>query len=145
MSPRKSTATGPGKSDPRGIKGYVDPLARTMVVALLDLLEEDAELRDRARRILDTAPALAYVSRAQARAMGVETRALIRAERTGELTAYKAGRAKVYRRADVQRFVEAHAASASAPVDHRPAVEDEPDDTWSRALARRARRARAAP
>ncbi|MGD0679647.1 MAG: hypothetical protein ABSC94_30030 [Polyangiaceae bacterium] len=40
--------------------------------------------------------------------MGVERRVLQRAERSGQLEAFKPGRVVMYRRRDIEAFVEAH-------------------------------------
>jgi hypothetical protein len=87
-----------------------------MLGALLALLKSDPKLREQARIVLgiDVAP-VRYVSRKQGAELGVEIRALIRAERAGALVAFKTGRSKVYRLADVVAFVEAHPTPAQVP------------------------------
>jgi len=120
-------------------------LSRPVLLALLDLLEADPELRQRARRVLLGVDAAgsgqAYVSRAQARAMGVEVKALQRAERSGEIVGFRVGRSTVYRVEDVRKLVEAHpVAAAVAPA--APVANDrsEPADPWERAVSRATRR-----
>ncbi len=49
-----------------------------------------------------------FVTRTEATRMGVERRALLRAERSGRLEAFKPGRVVVYRRRDVEVLVESH-------------------------------------
>jgi hypothetical protein len=118
-------------------------LPRSVLCALLDLLETDPDLRERARQVLGVGVALstpAYVTRQQASKMGVEVRALIRAERSGDLQAFKVGRAKVYRLADVEGLVEGHpvaGAGATRGVAPAPA---EAADPWARAVALAAKR-----
>jgi hypothetical protein len=116
-------------------------LSRVILVELLELLATDPELRERVRTILgvDAAHAgPAYVTRNEAREMGVEVRALVRAGRSGSLPAFRVGRSTVYRLGDVEKFVEAHPVAPVAPA-REPLVE-EPADAWERALARRKRR-----
>jgi hypothetical protein len=105
-----------------------------MALALLEILEGDPELRERARRVLGVgeAPAgPAYVTRSEARRMGVETRALLAAERSGELEAFRPGRSTVYRVADVRKLVEAH--PVAPPTTPSPAPAGEPTDLFERA------------
>ena len=131
-------------------------LPRSMLVALLELLEADPELRERARHVLgvEVAPVQpAYVSRAEARTMGVETRALLRAERAGELPAFRVGRSTVYRLADVVALVAAPPVARSTSGQSglwgplaRPAspAAEEPADPWQRAVGRAAKRRKVA-
>jgi hypothetical protein len=49
-----------------------------------------------------------FVTRAEAARMGLERRALLRAERSGRLAAFKPGRVVLYRRRDVEALVESH-------------------------------------
>lgn len=71
--------------------------------------------------------------------MGVELKALHRAEKTGELAAFKPGRAVVYRHVDVVALVE-RARVAAPEGTPGPANDAEPDDPFERALARADRR-----
>ena len=112
-------------------------VARSLLVALLDLIETDPDLQERARRVLgvDAAPsAPAYLGRAEARAMGVEVRALLRAERSGGIVAFKVGRRVVCRLADVRQLVEAHAVVPSRAAPTVARTPEEPADAWERAL-----------
>ena len=47
-----------------------------------------------------------FITRAQARALGVGTRALLRAQRSAAIEAFRPGREVVYRRSDVLALVE---------------------------------------
>jgi hypothetical protein len=104
------------------------------VAALADALA--ARLRDVLRPPAD-GDGVRYVTRAQARAMGVEMRALLRAERAGELEAFKPGRVVVYRPADVLALVER--AKVEQPA-AREGAEVPPLDPFERAMARADRR-----
>ncbi|MGD0680043.1 MAG: hypothetical protein ABSC94_32060 [Polyangiaceae bacterium] len=55
----------------------------------------------------DPSAAERFVTRAEATQMGLERRALLRAEHTGRLQAFKPGRVIVYRRRDVEALIEA--------------------------------------
>jgi hypothetical protein len=107
---------------------------------LLDAIAERlaAKLRDVVKA--PPAPAaLQYVSRREARSMGIELRALLRAERDGSLPAFKPGRHVVYRRGDLEVLVE------RARVATHPALlpdNVEPLDVFERARVRAAARKR---
>jgi hypothetical protein len=73
------------------------------VAALADALA--ARLRDVLRPPADGDGA-PYLTRREARGLGVEGKALLRAERAGDLEAFKPGCVVVYRRADVLALVE---------------------------------------
>jgi hypothetical protein len=49
-----------------------------------------------------------FVTRTDAARMGLERKALLRAERSGRLEAFKPGRVVVYRRRDIEALVESH-------------------------------------
>ena len=80
-----------------------------------------------------------FVTRAQARALGIETRALLRAQRSGAIEAFRPGREVVYRRSDVLAVVE-RAKVVEASPEPRPAVLRM--DPFERAMAHAERRHR---
>ena len=107
---------------------------------LLDAIAE--RLAARLRDVVKAPPApaaLQYVSRREARSMGIELRALLRAERDGSLPAFKPGRHVVYRRADLEALVER--ARVATPPSVLP-DNVEPLDAFERARARAAERRR---
>jgi hypothetical protein len=81
-----------------------------VVAALADAIA--ARLPRAAAPASTTAPR--FITRAEAVALGVELKALHRAEKTGELAAFKPGRAVVYRAADVVALVERARVAAPA-------------------------------
>ena len=74
--------------------------------------------------------------------MGVERRVLLRAERSGRLEAFKPGRVVVYRRRDVEGFVESHKLLIAPDASSSPANDQLPTDSFERALRRADRRRR---
>jgi hypothetical protein len=87
-------------------------IARALVESILELLEQQPELAARARRLLGVDEAARQgpelVSRRQARELGVDERVLVRAERSGQIDAYRAGRRTTYKRGDVLALLERH-------------------------------------
>jgi hypothetical protein len=75
--------------------------------------------------------------------MGVERRALLRAERSGRLEAFRPGRVVVYRRRDVEALVESHKILLEAKASATSSVEGLHIDRFERALQNGARRSRA--
>ncbi len=71
-----------------------------------------------------------YVTRRQAAEMNVESRALRRAERTGELQAFKSGKHVLYARCDVLALVERSRVVPSIP---ERTANVEPIDPFERA------------
>jgi hypothetical protein len=57
-----------------------------------------------------------FITRKEARALGVEERALKRAERAGELASFKLGKRVLYRERDVVAWIESHEVLPDAPV-----------------------------
>jgi hypothetical protein len=95
-----------------------------LVAALADAVA--ARLRD----VLRPAEA-SFVTRAEAKAMGVETRALVRAAREGRIETFRLGRSATYRRVAVLRLLE------SAKVQPQPANDcAEPEEAFEAAVAR---------
>jgi hypothetical protein len=83
-----------------------------------------------------------YVTRARAKALGVETRALLRAQRSGAIEAFRPGREVLYRRSDVLALIE------RAKVIERPSVRCAPapeDDPFEAAVAHAEQRRRRVP
>jgi len=79
-----------------------------------------------------------YVTRSAARRLfGLETKALLRAQRSGAIAAFRIGKATVYRCHDLRALVEN---SRVAPGPTRPANDAEPGDAFERALANSRRR-----
>jgi hypothetical protein len=78
-----------------------------------------------------------YVTRAAAkRLFGVEIKVLLRAERSGKLSAFKPGKSVVYRRQDVVALIE-RSRVAPSPANDAQAVEG---DTFERAIGNAQRR-----
>jgi hypothetical protein len=75
-----------------------------------------------------------FVTRGEAARMGVERRALLRAERLGRLEAFKPGRVVVYRRRDVEALVVAHKVLPPSEASPRPGSDRLPTDPFDRAL-----------
>jgi hypothetical protein len=64
---------------------------------------------ERLRGVLAPAPSVdRFVSRAEARRLGIERRALVAAERSGELAAYRPGKATVYRESELRDWIQRH-------------------------------------
>jgi hypothetical protein len=79
-----------------------------------------------------------YVTRCAARRLfGLETKALLRAQRSGAIAAFRIGKATVYRRHDLRALVES---SRVAPATAHPANDAEPGDAFERAMANARRR-----
>jgi hypothetical protein len=79
-----------------------------------------------------------FVTRAQARALGVETRALLRAQKSGAIEAFRPGREVLYRRSDVLALVERAKVVLESP---EPCATVLPTDPFERAIAHAERRA----
>lgn len=84
-------------------------------------------------------PADRFITRAEATRMGIERRALVRAERSGSVDAFKPGRVVVYRLRDVERLVESHRVPADPP-DQTP--DSTPIDAFERAIQKAQKRVR---
>jgi excisionase family DNA binding protein len=111
--------------------------ARLELEEMLAVLESDAELARRARRVFgsDTRPtesdAPEFVDAKGARSMGLEPTKLRRLSAAGELPTYKPGKKFLWRRDDLLELVERHRVVAPAePL----AVDGE--DSFERALRR---------
>jgi hypothetical protein len=79
-----------------------------------------------------------YVTRrAAGRLFGLETKALLRAQRSGAITAFRIGKAIVYRCHDLRALLEN---SRVAPGPTEPANDAEPGDAFERAMANARRR-----
>jgi hypothetical protein len=79
-----------------------------------------------------------YVTRrAAGRLFGLETKALLRAQRSGAITAFRIGKATVYRCQDLRALLEN---SRVTPGPAQPANDAEPGDAFERALANARRR-----
>jgi hypothetical protein len=83
-----------------------------------------------------------FVTRSEATRMGVERRALLRAERSGRLEAFRPGRVVVYRCRDVEALVESHKILPEAKASATSSVEGLHMDRFERALQNGARRSR---
>lgn len=102
--------------------------------AVLDALA--ARLASRLRDAL--APAATegespFVTRAEATRMGVEKRVLLRAERSGDLVAFRPGKATLYRRVDIVGLIERSRVSAPEREEGGQVL---PMDPFQRAVAR---------
>ncbi len=89
-------------------------------------------------RVADPPKSEVFVSRAQARALGVETRALLRAQRSGALEAFRPGREVLYRRSDVLALIERAKIARESP---EPCAAVLATDPFERAIAHAERRA----
>ncbi len=79
-----------------------------------------------------------YITRSAARRLfGVETKALLRAQRAGAIAAFRIGKATVYRCHDIRALVEN---SRVAPRPAQPANDAQPGDAFERAMANARRR-----
>ena len=83
-----------------------------------------------------------FVTRTDAARMGLERKALLRAERSGRLEAFKPGRVVVYRRRDIEALVESHKVRLHSEAPASPSCETMPTDCFERALHRADRRRR---
>jgi hypothetical protein len=81
-----------------------------------------------------------FVTRAEAARMGVERRALLRAERSGKLEAFKPGRVVLYRSRDVEALVESHKVVLLPEASMTPEVGLLPGDGFEKALRNAAKR-----
>jgi hypothetical protein len=110
-------------------------LVRTLALAIARELETS--------RPASPAPSLGsgrLLTRRQARdELGIEVRALMRAERSGELAAYRFGKAVAYRVGDLEAFVARHRVAPPVPP-AEPSETAVNGDVFDLALARAARR-----
>ena len=91
------------------------------------------EMRD---LLAPAASPVEYVSREDAGHLGVERKALLRAERAGELPAFRPGKTVLYRRQDVVALIE-RSRVAPTPANDAQALEGDP---FERAIANAQRR-----
>jgi hypothetical protein len=81
-----------------------------------------------------------FVTRTEAARMGVERKALLRAERSGRLEAFRPGRVVVYRRRDIEALVESHKVSLVPGATALPGSGVLPTDPFDQAVRNAAHR-----
>jgi len=118
---------------PAPLASLLEPFARRIADIVLE------RIAAKSNRPTDPPSSEVFVTRAQARALGVGTRALLRAQRSGAIEAFRPGREVVYRRSDVLALVERAKVVEASPEPPAAVLRMDP---FERAMAHAERRHR---